>query len=72
MEEMSNTVMELQERISSHPVISTLWLMAIAKSMNRLDEDLDNARRALEAMHTESDITPEQLVMLSSVFGQGR
>ena len=72
MEEANSIVTELQARGASHPTVSAIWLLAIANSMSRLQEDLTNARQALEAMHTEPDITVEQLTTVYAVFGGGR
>lgn len=72
MEEAISIVTELQARESSHPTVSAIWLMALTNSMGRLDKDLANARQALEAMHTEPDITLEQLATIYTVFGEGR
>lgn len=72
MEEANNIVTELQVRGSSHPTVSTIWLLAIAKSMSRLKEDLTNARQALDAMQTEPDITPEQIATIYTIFARDR
>ena len=72
MEEANSIVTELREREVSHPTVSTIWLLTIANSMSRLEEDLANARQALEAMRTEPDITLEQLTTVYTVFGRGR
>jgi len=40
--------------------------------MGRLEKDLANARQALEAMHTEPDITIEQIATIYTLFGRGR
>ncbi|MAW08581.1 MAG: hypothetical protein CME61_09930 [Halobacteriovoraceae bacterium] len=72
MEEANSIITELQARESSHPTVSTIWIMALTNSMRRLKNDLADARKALEAMHTESDITLEQLATIYTVFGRDR
>ena len=72
MEEANNVVTELLARSVSHPTVSTIWLMAIENSINRLEEALANARRALDVMHTDPDITLDQLTGIYAVFGNGR
>jgi len=72
MEEANSIVSELRARGVSHPTVSAIWLMAITNSISRLEEDLANARRALEVMRTEPDITLDQLTTIYAVFGGGR
>ena len=72
MEEANSIVTELRERETSHPTVSAIWLLTIANSMSRLEENLASARQALEAMRTEPDITLEQLVTVYTVFSRGR
>ena len=72
MEEANSIVTELRAWQASHPTVSTIWLLTIANSMSRLEEDIASARQALEAMRTEPDITLEQLATVYTVFGRGR
>lgn len=72
MEEVNSIVTELKARESSHPTVSSIWLMVLTNSIVRLEEDLANARQALEAMQTEPDITHEQIATIYTLFGGGR
>lgn len=72
MEDANTIISELQARNLSHPTVSTIWLLTLEKSIGQLEKDLADARQALEAMHTEPDITLEQLTTIYTVFGRGR
>lgn len=72
MDEANSIVTKLRERESSHPTVSAIWLLTLTNSINRLEENIINARQALEAMRTEPDITLEQLAIIYTVFGRGR
>ena len=69
MQELERTLVRLQQKNASHPILSSLWILYLEQKRARLVRDIQAAERAVELMEQEADMTVSQIRDICLLYG---
>ena len=69
MQNLKNTLRELERKTSSHPILSHLWILVLTERAIKLQQDIKTAHNVLREMEHHPDIHIEQFRTICLMYG---